>query len=137
VQPGRLTPPTKPLNWGFFMSAGNESLHHDGYGVHSVHQLIIRVESMKIPCMKAPCKDCPFRTDTLKGWLGAERMAGILNDDSFTCHKKTDMQCAGHMLIKGEENAFVGYAARLGIRLNLSGQELVFDNQSACIAHHE
>ena len=46
----------------------------------------------------------------MQGWLGAERMAEILATDSFVCHKKTDYQCAGHMLIKGGDNAFVSLA---------------------------
>lgn len=90
----------------------------------------------KLPHIARPCRDCPFRQDSLKGWLGAERMAEILEIDSFVCHKKTDKQCAGHMLISGESNAFVRLAGRLGIELELSGRELVFDSQQACIEHH-
>jgi hypothetical protein len=93
------------------------------------------VESL--PNMKAPCRDCPFRTDTLKGWLGAERMAEILAADSFVCHKNTDMQCAGHMLINGLNNAFVRLAARLRIPLNLGGADTVFASTAVCIKHHE
>jgi len=86
--------------------------------------------------MKAPCQECPFRKDSQKGWLGRERIAEILNVDSFVCHKKTDMQCAGHMLINGQENAFVQLAARLRLNLNLSGIEQVFPSKMACIDHH-
>lgn len=25
---------------------------------------------MRLPAMTKPCKDCPFRTDCLKGWFG-------------------------------------------------------------------
>lgn len=53
----------------------------------------------KLPHIKKPCRDCPFRKDTLKGWLGEERIREIITADSFVCHKKTDMQCAGHMLV--------------------------------------
>jgi len=90
-----------------------------------------------LPNMKAPCQDCPFRKNTLKGWLGAERMAEILAADSFVCHKKTDKQCAGHMLINGQHNAFVRLAARLRIPLNLGGADKVFASAAACIEHHE
>lgn len=92
---------------------------------------------MKLPNMKAPCQDCPFRKDSLRGWLGGDRTAEILAADSFVCHKKTDMQCAGHMLINGDENAFVMLARRLRIALNLSGTEKVFANKAACIQHHK
>lgn len=92
---------------------------------------------IKLPHIKKPCRDCPFRKDTLKGWLGEKRMAEILAAESFVCHKKTDMQCAGHMLINGDENAFVRLAAQLHIPLNLSGGELVFESKHACIEHHK
>lgn len=95
---------------------------------------------MKLPYVKTPCADCPFRKDTMKGWLGKERMQGILKDDGFTCHKTSGAmikQCAGHMLIKGDDNAFVALAKRLGITLKLSGREKVFDTQQDCINHHE
>lgn len=43
----------------------------------------------------SPCKDCPFRNDkpNQKGWLGAARMAEIIQDLEnglvFPCHKTT------------------------------------------------
>ncbi|KWK68837.1 DUF6283 family protein [Burkholderia ubonensis] len=92
---------------------------------------------MKLPHMKCPCRDCPFRTDTLKGWLGEQRTAAILAADSFVCHKRTDMQCAGHMLINGNGNAFVRMASMLNIALDLSGHEQVFESRAACIEHHK
>ncbi|KZN20479.1 MULTISPECIES: DUF6283 family protein [Pseudomonas] len=91
----------------------------------------------KLPHIKKPCRDCPFRKDTLKGWLGEERMTEILAADSFVCHKKTYMQCAGHMLINDAANGFVRLAGRLGIELDLSGKEHVFESRDACIAHHK
>lgn len=91
---------------------------------------------MKLPNCKKPCKDCPFRKDTMEGWLGADRMNDILNADSFVCHKDTNLQCAGHMLIKGGDNAFVNLAARMSIDTGLIGRELVFDSEQDCIDHH-
>ena len=90
----------------------------------------------KLPHMPSPCQDCPFRKDSLQGWLGASRMDDYLRKGSFVCHKKHDFQCAGHMLIKGDENTFVQVAGRLRIPLNLTGRELVFDTQTDCINHH-
>ncbi|WP_439835094.1 DUF6283 family protein [Aeromonas caviae] len=90
----------------------------------------------KLPNVTRPCRDCPFRKDSMKGWLGKERMEQILASDSFTCHKKRHLQCAGHMLLKGEENTFVQLAGRFGMELDLSGRELVFDSRQACVAHH-
>lgn len=90
----------------------------------------------KLPNMARPCRDCPFRKDTQEGWLGADRMQEILRAESFVCHKKTDHQCAGHMLIKGSENGFVRLAEQLRIPLNLAGADLVFETESACVDHH-
>ena len=91
----------------------------------------------RLPHVKKPCKDCPFRKDTLKGWLGEERMKDILASDSFVCHKNTNLQCAGHMLINGDSNSFVNWAKRVGAELQLTGRELVFDSHVKCIEHHK
>jgi hypothetical protein len=89
-----------------------------------------------LPNCKKPCKQCPFRKDAPQGWLGEERMEEIPQAESFVCHKKKHLQCAGHMLIKGEDNGFVQLANRLNIPLELTGRELIFDTQEECIAHH-
>jgi len=91
----------------------------------------------KLPHMTKPCAECPFRKDIRKGWLGEERVAGLLNVDSFVCHKKTDKQCAGHMLISGKNSAYVRMALALDIDLKLSGKHLVFESPEACINHHK
>ncbi len=73
----------------------------------------------------------------MEGWLGEERMEEILGSQSFTCHKTNKgLQCAGHMIIKGGNNAFVALANRMNIQLDLSGQELIFQNEADLIAHH-
>ena len=91
---------------------------------------------VEIPCRKKPCPNCPFRRDAMRGWLGAERMAQILDQARFVCHKDNGLQCAGHMLIKGEANDFVRLAGRLRIDLKLRGRALVFDSERACVEHH-
>jgi hypothetical protein len=50
-------------------------------------------------------------------------MAEILAADSFVCHKKTDVQCAGHMLNNDQDNAFVPLAGRLRIPFILTGSK--------------
>lgn len=95
----------------------------------------LNMSTARPPHMQKPCKDCPFRKDSLEGWLGEERMRNILKQSSFVCHKKHERQCAGHMLLV-EHNAFVQVAARMGIPLKLDGRDLVFDTESECIAHH-
>jgi hypothetical protein len=89
-----------------------------------------------LPHIKKPCRDCPFRKDSLRGWLGKDRITEILAAESFVCHKNTDMQCAGHMLINGLDNAFVRVADQLRISLDLTGDEQVFESKAACIEHH-
>ncbi|MDX5979558.1 DUF6283 family protein [Vreelandella alkaliphila] len=91
----------------------------------------------RLPHIKKPCRDCPFRKDSMEGWLGGERMTEIIAADSFVCHKKRDHQCAGHMLLKGSDSAFVSLAKRMGIPLLLTGRPLVFDSEADCIKHHE
>ncbi|WP_372845460.1 hypothetical protein [Psychrobacter sp.] len=91
---------------------------------------------MKIPCVKKPCKDCPFREDSLEGWLGEQRAIQIAESPSFVCHKNTDLQCAGHMIMRGHSNSFVRMAARLNVDLGLKGQILVFDDTQDFIDHH-
>ena len=91
---------------------------------------------MKLPNCKRPCKDCPFRKDSLRAWLGKKRITEILNCDSFTCHKNNSLQCAGFMLIKNEESMFVSLAKKLKLNLILSGNELIFKTKKECINHH-
>ena len=96
-----------------------------------------------LPYCKTPCRQCPFRKDAPAGWLGEDRMKGILKEFSFVCHKTTQgetserRQCAGHMIIKGMNNDFVRFAARLKIPIELRGHELVFDNEKDLIGHHK
>lgn len=90
-----------------------------------------------LPYRKKPCKGCPFRKDCTKGWLGRERVTEIVNSDNFLCHKNTDLQCAGHMMLLGDENGFVALARGLNIPLTLNGGELVFDTVEDCVNHHD
>jgi len=94
---------------------------------------------VKLPNIKAPCKDCPFRKDAPEGWLGEERIINILAASSFTCHKtsRTRLQCAGHMIIKGDENDFVLMAKRLSLETGIKGHDLIFDTKNECIEHHK
>ena len=91
---------------------------------------------MRLPNVKRPCNECPFKTNALRGWLGKERIIEILNSKSFVCHKNKALQCAGHMLLKGDSNHFVELAERLGLDTGLTGRELIFSSDTACIRHH-
>lgn len=58
--------------------------------------------------LKKPCNECPFRTSSLKGWLGGETPEDTFNhvvgEGDFACHmtrhkKEKDMsRCKGSML---------------------------------------
>jgi len=97
--------------------------------------------SEKLPYCHAPCQDCPFRKDATKGWLGEERIKSILAQKAFVCHKtlrnRNRLQCAGHMILKGNKNDFVALAKALNIQLNLKNQKLIFDTEEDCIEHHK
>lgn len=96
----------------------------------------------KLPLMQSPCNNCPFRKDSLKGWLGSERMTEILESDSFVCHKTTKgtlkerKQCAGFMIIQKDRSTAVRIAKVLKIDLELRNQNLVFESKEDCINHH-
>ena len=97
---------------------------------------------MNLPYLHRPCNQCPFTTDCQKGWLKASRVKRITESNSFVCHKTTQLdkterrQCAGHMLLLKQNNAFNRLADQLGIELALSGIERVFTSISAMIKHH-
>jgi len=78
-----------------------------------------------------------MRKDCTKGWLGRDRMKSIFEYDTFVCHKDNSRQCAGHMLMRGDDNIFVKTAKAEKIKLNLSGRELLFDTVDDCINHHK
>jgi hypothetical protein len=48
---------------------------------------------------KTPCSDCPFRRDSMPGWLGGntpEYFMQMANSDfPYSCHTKIGPQCAG------------------------------------------
>lgn len=99
-----------------------------------------------------PCKDCPFTIGCLKGWLGAERMAQImdsLDDDTclFACHetyrrpRQDQLACAGMLIFQENHNlrAILTRIAMLQKEFDphqLRGQERVFATIEAAIAHH-
>lgn len=101
---------------------------------------------MKLPNVKKPCKNCPFRKDSQKGWLGKERAEEISKAETFVCHKTVDyteennqdnrLQCAGFMIMKKEESLFYTLAKRLKIKLELTGEELIFKSKKEFIKHH-
>lgn len=48
---------------------------------------------------KKPCSDCPFRRDSLAGWLGGETseffVSFAMGEGVYPCHVKVGPQCSG------------------------------------------
>ncbi len=46
-----------------------------------------------------PCSDCPWRRDSIPGWLGGYTPEEFVrlghNDQTYNCHVITNQQCAG------------------------------------------
>lgn len=99
------------------------------------------------PIMTQPCKSCPFKLDTLKGWLGQDRTLSIskslLNGESFPCHKTFAgkfKHCAGAALIlelMNQPNQLMQVAQRLNhYPKPLRGKDLVFQTFDSFIKYH-
>lgn len=106
-----------------------------------------------------PCKDCPFRTDCTKGWLGRERaeeIAVAITDEqkTFTCHKTNDtddegevietresQHCSGALILLEKlqrPNQMMRIAERLQMydytKLDMASP--IFDTTEQFISHH-
>lgn len=111
--------------------------------------------------MTKPCKNCPFRTDSLKGWLGKNRakeiaFAIIQQQGTFPCHKTVDydsdeegegvangdsQHCAGAMIMlehMEKPNQMMRIAERIGLydMRKLDMKSPVFKNDKQFIKHH-
>lgn len=114
--------------------------------------------------MTKPCKNCPFRTDSLEGWLGNNRASEISNsltveDKTFPCHKTVDydsqdddeafsgvltnetQHCAGALIMlekMNKPNQMMRIAERLGLynRTKLKMDSPIFNNSKQFIIHH-
>lgn len=105
--------------------------------------------------LNAPCKSCPFKKDTLKGWLGESRAEDLVKsiiheEKTFSCHKTTGVlgnepkdtqMCAGALLLILKE--LPGHRMlRIAEHFNMldtsevRGKDLVFDTAEDFIKHH-
>lgn len=109
--------------------------------------------------MKKPCPHCPFRTDCLKGWLGAaraEEIAESITDrqQTFPCHETCshedgehiptdeEQHCAGAMILLekiNRPNQMMRIAERLRMydHTKLDMTAPVFDDVEDFIDHHD
>lgn len=106
-----------------------------------------------------PCPHCPFRKDSLKGWLGRDRATGIvaslfMHQHTFSCHEtihddyegegieeKDAQHCAGALILMERQetsNQLMRVAERCGKydRTKLSMDAPVFEDGNQFIDHH-
>jgi hypothetical protein len=127
-----------------------------------IFEVLNKTVRMKLD-LKKPCGgtcNCPFRTDSLKGWLGQERAEELVSalyeqDLTFSCHKTTTdtedgfdhssdnntQHCAGAMIMmeKSEQaNQMMRLMERIGLydRNKLDMTSPVFDTPEQFIEHH-
>ena len=89
-----------------------------------------------LPYQKSPCSNCPFKKDTLQGWLGEDRATEIAKSDRFVCHKRNDLQCAGHMVVI-PDNLFIGMAKLFRFEINILNQDKLFSTPEEFIENHK
>lgn len=84
-----------------------------------------------------PCSDCPWRRDSLPGWLGsgtpASWVAAAHSDEKIPCHVHSNQQCAGSSIYR----ANVCKVSRDATVLRLpADREAVFEHQAEFKGHH-
>lgn len=86
---------------------------------------------------KTPCSDCPFRRDSLNGWLGGHTseffMQLAFSDELYDCHAKIGPQCAGLATFRG--NICKSPRDPRVLRLP-ANRDLVFSRPLEFTAHH-
>lgn len=87
---------------------------------------------------KSPCSDCPFRRDSVPGWLAdmtpGEYLALAHSDEKVECHVLQTQQCAGLAIYRRN----VAKKPRDPEVLILpANQRDVFGNPVEFIAHHQ
>lgn len=87
---------------------------------------------------KTPCSDCPFRRDSLRGWLGgssAREFVRMANSDAaYSCHTVVGPQCAGLAIFRANICKSPRDPKVLTTRQN---KVAVFAWHDEFLAHHE
>lgn len=101
-------------------------------------KLISSAEAKHAKCQHTtPCSDCPWRRDSLQGWLGgesAEQWRRTAHSDALVeCHSLTGAHCAGIAIYRANVVKRVDFP---GLRL-LGNTALVFDHPDQFINHHD
>lgn len=100
-------------------------------------KLISSDEAVQAKCQhKTPCSDCPWRRDSLNGWLGSmtpEEWVRVAHSDSTVdCHTLKGAQCAG-IAVYRRNVAKMAYPPNLRLEAD---KEKVFGFPTEFIAHH-
>jgi hypothetical protein len=94
---------------------------------------------MKDLYCKKPCATCIFRKEN-DAVILHQIAVDISNNNTHTCHNthgKKRKQCAGHMLVAGNENLFVRCAIAFKDPVQVTGKELVFEDMDEFVNHHK
>lgn len=86
---------------------------------------------------RRPCGDCPWRRDSLKGWVGGltadQWLRAAHGEDRIDCHTRRGPQCAGAATYRGN----VGKLPRDQELLRLApDREAVFSRPDEFLEHH-
>jgi hypothetical protein len=81
-----------------------------------------------------PCSDCPFRRESLRGWLGGETpqafRACAHSDAPILCHVDQEWHCAGAAIYRAN------VVQRDAPFLLPPNKDIVFDHPDQFVAHH-
>lgn len=84
-----------------------------------------------------PCSDCPWRRDSLNGWLGGHTPEEFLRiahaDTTYNCHAVTNQQCAGMAVYRRNTCK----STRPPMLTLPADHATVFSNRMQFQAHHE
>jgi hypothetical protein len=100
-------------------------------------KLISSDEAVQAKCQHTtPCSDCPWRRDSLNGWLGGtskEKWIQIAHSDTVVpCHTLKGAQCAGISVYRANV-AKMAYEPNLKLAAD---RKLVFSWPPEFIEHH-
>jgi hypothetical protein len=86
---------------------------------------------------KTPCSDCPWRRDSVPGWLGGHEPQEFVrlghNDQTYHCHVITNQQCAGLAIFRAN---VIKRCDPPNLRLP-ENRALIFAWDNEFLAHHE
>ena len=101
-------------------------------------KLLVSVEEAQVATKQhtKPCGDCPWRRDSLNGWLGGlkpQEWIGIAHSDEVVdCHTLKGAQCAGAAIYR-RNTCKMAYPPNL---LLPADREKIFSNRNEFLEHH-